>query len=93
MQLMMWNHWYGAWWMWVPASLLFLVIVGGIVVGIVLLARMSDSSNSPGATDDSAGPATGGSARRILGDRLARGDISVEEYRERVGALDDGNLR
>lgn len=89
----MWNYGYGAWWMWLPASLLFLVIVGGIVVGIVLLVRMSDSTNRPGTTDDSAGPVTGGSARRILEDRLARGEISVEEYRERLRALDEGNLR
>jgi putative membrane protein len=87
--LMMWDYGYGAWWMWVPGLLLTLLIVGGVIVLIVWLVR---------STGSSAGSVTGAtapsqlhedSARRILEERLARGEITSDEFRELVTTLND----
>jgi len=86
---MMWGDGYGIWWMWIPGFLLALLILGGIAFIVVLAVRMTGSQHTHGTGGDPARPAPGEAARRILEDRLARGEISVEEYRERVRALDE----
>ena len=62
---------------------LFWVFVVALIVWLVLtLAR---AQNQPGSTGTSTN-----SALRILQERLARGEIDVEEYRLRRTALDEG---
>ena len=82
---MMWDYGFGMWWMWIPGLLLPVLIVAGIVILIVLAVRSSGSSGRPQAT----GPAELDPARRIVDERLARGEITPEQYRELRGTLDE----
>lgn len=83
---MMWDYGYGMWWMWIPGLLLALLIIGGIVALIVLAIRSSSSPTPP----HDAKPAELDPARRILEERLARGEITPEQYRELRSTLDEG---
>ncbi|WP_448809857.1 SHOCT domain-containing protein [Agromyces bauzanensis] len=80
---MMWDYGYGAWWMWIPGLLLTLLVVAGIVVLIVLAVRSSGRPHDMRPADHDA-------ARRILDERLARGEITPEQYRELHSTLDEG---
>ncbi|GAA1496079.1 SHOCT domain-containing protein [Paeniglutamicibacter kerguelensis] len=51
-----------------------------LVIGLVLLGILTVRSFSGGARD-------GRSARRILDERYARGEMTTEEYRERLKTL------
>ena len=69
-----------------------LLVVGVtlLVVGLVLLRRVTPSSAPAGAGTDPR-PRTGsGTARAILDERLARGEIDTDEYRRRRSVLDGG---
>jgi len=83
---MMWDYGYGMWWMWIPGILLALLIIGGIVALVVLAVRSTGSSALPPDTK----PADVDPARRILEERLARGEITPEQYRELRSTLDEG---
>ena len=73
---MMWNYGFG-WFGW-----LFMVAGWALVVaGIVWLVR------SVAEPRDGAGGSGGSGARRILDERFASGELSVEEYEERRRAL------
>ena len=63
-----------------------------VVVAIVWIVRSATAAAAPTAPGDSAdrGASAGsvtGTAEQILAERLARGDIEVEEYRTRLEAL------
>lgn len=81
---MMWHD--GGWGAgtWVLMSLLMIAFWTVVVVGVVWLVR--GSGRAPTSTGPSA---AGGSARRILDERLARGEISEEEYRQRRATLSE----
>jgi putative membrane protein len=82
---MMWDFGFGAWWMWIPGVILPLLIVAGIVVVIVLLARSGGAAGrGPAQSADVGDP-----ARRILEERLVRGEITPDQFRELRGALDE----
>jgi putative membrane protein len=72
---MMWGYGSGAgvWWM-VVESLIWLFVLVAVVVGVLVLMR-GGLGNGPG------------SARRILEERFARGDIDQDEFNRRVAAL------
>jgi putative membrane protein len=73
---MMWGYGYdGSVWMWVVGG----IVAVGIVVLIVVLARNS-SRASVGAKMLP--------PRQILDERYARGELTTEEYRERIKTLD-----
>lgn len=66
------------------------VLVGGLVltaVGLVLLRRSTRAA--PPATDDPAFPRPVSSARAVLDERLARGEIDVAEHTRRAAVLDE----
>lgn len=66
----------GAWgWMWVFGSVVVLAVVAGAVAAVVLAVRGGGSARR------SAG------AREILAERYARGEISTEEYHERLEGM------
>jgi putative membrane protein len=77
-----WDHmngWGGGWmWLWGVAMMALLVVL------IVWLVRATTGSTGPwrSKTTDPTDK-----AREILAERLARGELSIEEYRERVDAL------
>jgi putative membrane protein len=69
-------EWGGGWWMLVWGTLM----MAGLAVLIVWLIRTTAGGGSgQGAVDDPLA-----SARTILAERYARGELSSEEYRERV---------
>ena len=88
---MMWDYGFGGWWMWIPAVLIPLLIVAGIIVMIVLLVR-SGGSAGRGPTGPSDTTYTD-PARRLLEERLARGEITPEQYRELLNTLEEGRRR
>lgn len=72
--------------MWIPGLLLTILIVTAIVVVVVLAVR---SPARPGNT----GMVQTDAAGRVLDERLARGEINVEQYRELRSTLNDGRNR
>ncbi|WP_026534110.1 SHOCT domain-containing protein [Arthrobacter sp. H14] len=67
-----------------------LVLVGVIVLIIVLVKALSGRPQNTAGADNSRGPGTGGDrAREILEERYARGELSTEEYRERLRTLEE----
>lgn len=71
------NHMNDGWgWMWIPGLIFMLLVVAAIVAAVVVLAR--------GTRPDEG---TGRGAREILAERYARGELSTEEYHERLDGL------
>jgi putative membrane protein len=86
---MMWDYGFGAWWMWIPVVLVPLLVIAGIIVMIVLLVRSGGSAGrGPAGPSDTIDP-----ARRLLEERLARGEITPEQYRELLNTLEEGRRR
>jgi len=76
---MMWN---GGWAHWIMGPLMMILFVGLIVFGIVAVIRWL-------GPPDQRGRQTGGSsARAILEERFARGEIDEKEFSERKRALE-----
>lgn len=79
-------------WTWLYWALLIL----GIVLLVILAARLFSGGMNRGGTGRGQVPGADGSApgasaaRRILDERYARGELSTEEYRERLKVLGDG---
>lgn len=71
----------GFWWPWVFGLLL---VVGVVVLLVVLVKALSGRSLNNGNNGRSRG-------RGILDERYARGELSTEEYRERLNALQEGD--
>jgi putative membrane protein len=74
-----WVHpmhgWDGGWmWLWGTLMMLTWVAIIAAAVWLIIRANQSDSDDTK-------------EARRILDERLARGDITLEEYRERRDAM------
>ncbi|WP_246021455.1 SHOCT domain-containing protein [Arthrobacter echini] len=66
-----------------------LMLVGVIVLIVVLVKALSGRSPNTVGHDNNRGPVTGpGRARQILEERYARGELSTEEYRERLRILE-----
>ncbi|MFJ7591322.1 SHOCT domain-containing protein [Streptomyces sp. NPDC097617] len=69
-------------WGWVVMSFSMVLLVALAVAGVVLLLRSADRFPS--------GPAqlpTAPSAKQVLAERFARGEIDEEEYEQRLTAL------
>jgi putative membrane protein len=73
----------GHWWGWL-IGLAVLAVIVGLVVWAVRRTTSHTQSGGP------ASPPTRRSAEEVLTDRLARGEIEIEEYRQRLSALRDG---
>lgn len=72
-------HWYNgwaAWWMMIMMTIFWLVIVGGLVWGAYALVKSTRPDRS---SED---------ARRILDIRLAKGEISANEYADLTRTLE-----
>jgi putative membrane protein len=71
---------------WVMVTVMILVtvaVVGGIIWAIIFASRSSNRAGSIGAPVASAGP----SARDLLDQRYARGEIDTADYEERRSKL------
>lgn len=84
---MMWGD--GMGWMWLFR---FLLAAGVLVLVFVLVKSLTGPSRGSRSGKDGV-PTRPESdrARGILQERYARGEISAEEYRERLRILDEGN--
>jgi putative membrane protein len=71
--------WGGGWWMLVWGTLM---MVGLVLLAVWIVRTVAGGAPPGGSAEDSTT-----SARRILGERYARGEISTEEYRERRDEL------
>lgn len=71
-----------------------LLIIGIVLLGILAVRFFFGGMNRRGTSrGEGRGldrPATGGTARRILDERYARGELSTEEYQERLKTLGEG---
>lgn len=73
------GDWGGAWmWLW---GLVMMAVVVALVVWVVRSLPLGQSSQGRDPLDR---------PREILAERYARGDLSTEEYRERLSELDGG---
>ena len=74
----------GMGWMWV---FWLLVLVGLALVAVVVVRVVGGGvTRGPGAAPGAGGP-TLGRAREVLDERYARGELTTDEYRERLRAL------
>ncbi|MDH4170659.1 MAG: SHOCT domain-containing protein [Acidimicrobiia bacterium] len=75
--------WGGGWWMFVVGTVM---MVGSVVLVVWLVRTTSGGADADGrARGQGEDPLA--SARRILAERYARGELSTEEYRERVDQM------
>ena len=81
----MMDGYYGSvgWGGWLAMALVMVAFWGLVVFAVVALFRGGANSSNSQSTD----PANPADPRRILDERLARGDIQVEEYQARKDAL------
>ncbi|MEU8344859.1 SHOCT domain-containing protein [Spirillospora sp. NPDC048832] len=88
-----WGHmgnggWSGWMWLWGTAMVLFWVIVIGAAAWLVARAAMPRRTRTPGSS-----AVRLEHAREILAERYARGEISTEEYDERLAKLRERDVR
>jgi putative membrane protein len=82
---MMWDYGPGAWWMWAQGLVVPLLVGAAVVLLAMLLVR----AGSPPERRTGQGDA----ARTILEERLARGELTTEQFREMLGAIAEGRQR
>ena len=78
-----WGHMNGygqAGWMWFWGPVMMLVWIAAIAVAVWLVVRVTDVRQREAAAPSQ-------NAREILAERYARGEISTEEYDERLAKL------
>jgi putative membrane protein len=82
--------WYGGGWAWWQAGLMWagmIVFWGLLIWAIYALVTSLTRRTGPGPREGESG---GDDARRILDERLARGEIDTDEYRRLRDALASG---
>jgi putative membrane protein len=85
------DHWHeglgnGNWW-WIPMVILMVAFWGGLIwIGFALLKRNRTAQLPPPAAPAVAAPSKP-TAYDILAERLARGEIEPDDYRQRLEAL------
>ena len=85
--MMFWN---GGGWAWWQAGLIWIAMIAFWALLIwAVYTLITGVTRRPGQPDRGSGPQPGG-ARRILDERLARGEISPEEYRRLREVLEGG---
>ncbi|MET0781216.1 MAG: SHOCT domain-containing protein [Microbacterium sp.] len=77
---MMYGEWFGWGWMWFGG----IVLAAILTALIVLIVRASGTTGRTGLP-----PTASGSARQIAEERLARGEISPDEFRQIARALEE----
>ena len=85
------GYWHGAWmagpWGWIAMTMVMAAFWGGLIwFAISLIRRTPHAQNVDGANR-----AQPPDPRDVLADRLARGDIDLDDYRQRLDALDHGH--
>lgn len=80
---MMYGHGFGWGWMWFGGILLLLILAALIV--LIVRASSAGASTKPGRMP----PMGTGAARQIAEERLARGEITADEFRQIARALEE----
>lgn len=80
---MMWESYGMGGWAWGFGAL---VLIGVVILAVVLVRVFSPSRAHP-SHDLSALSGSAASPKQILDERYARGELTTEEYRERLSAL------
>jgi putative membrane protein len=85
-QMMDRHEWHGGghWWWWLIGLGVLTVIV---VLAVWVIVRIAQPASAHGVDAGVPLALPRGSAEEVLADRLARGEIDVDEYRERLAAL------
>lgn len=86
---MMWGYGQGMGWMWLWVPLLLI----GIALLVLLAVRVAGGGIHGGSGQggpDGPPPMAGSSARQILDERFAQGELTVEQYREQLKVLGEG---
>ena len=86
---MFWGHGYGMSWGWVLGFLLLLALAALIV----LVVRSFTAGPPAPPTYHAPGEPVKSTARVIAEERLARGEITPDQYREIIRALEEGPPR
>ena len=90
------GYWHdGSNWWWIPMVIMMVAFWSGLAWVVVSLVRHNAThhhpTNMPAVPHHSAPPvAAVVDPRQVLAERLARGDIDVEDYKLRLDALDHG---
>ncbi|GAA4372559.1 SHOCT domain-containing protein [Agromyces bauzanensis] len=84
---MMWDYGYGMGWGWI--LILFGLLAIAALVVLVVRSFTSGSSGPPPGQPPTHGQPPRSNARAILEERLARGEVTPDEYREIRRALDE----
>lgn len=77
----------GMGWGWLFLALL---VIGIVVLAVVLVAVLAGGTGSRAARGPDQARPDRDRAREILAERYARGEVSTEEYQERLRILEDG---
>ena len=83
-----WNDGMGSgnWW-WIPMMIMMVAFWGGLIwLGVTLLKR-NRTHPAYAAVAPSSATSPKPSAQEILAERLARGEIEADDYRQRLAAL------
>lgn len=72
-------------WGWIPMTIMMLLVFGSLIWFGVALLRRTGNQGHAAVTGPSA--PQGPSAQQILAERLARGEIELDDYRARLEAL------
>jgi putative membrane protein len=76
---------------WMGGGWLFgLIVAGGVVLLIVLVVRIVGGGVQSAGRREQDAP-TPSSARQLLDERYARGELTTEEYQKRVRVLGDAS--
>ena len=76
------NSW-GLWWLFAPLMIVCMVMMIRMMMGHGHASHGGHSSGASGTSEERAG-----GAERILAERLARGEIDVDEYERRLSVLE-----
>ena len=80
---MMWGNYGMNGWAW---GFGVLVVIGVVILVIVLIRMLSNPQKAPPQAPPTV-PGEAASPKRILDQRYAQGELTTEEYRERLSAL------
>ena len=88
-----WNDGWGGSWSWLAMMVMMVAFWGGIIFVVVMLMRHGNQAASRQAMEPTPLAAARPAPQEILAERLARGEIEPDDYRQRLEALRDDSKR
>lgn len=86
---MMYGYGFNMWWMWLYG----LLALAGLIVLVIVIVRVAAGGTTknehPGDLPAGQGAGVASTPRQILDERYAKGELTTEEYRERLAVLDE----